>query len=76
MKNVLALAAALFALVAVSFPASARQVCNHDPVCQAKRDGTTIEQAKKRDSSSQPRSSQGLSYERNHRANCKMAGAC
>ena len=79
MKNVLSLAASVFALVSVSLPANARQVCNHDPVCQAKRDGTTVEQAKKRDrdSAARPRSSQGLSYDRNHRANCKMTGtAC
>jgi hypothetical protein len=77
MKNVLSLAASVFALVS-ALPANARQVCNHDPVCQAKRDGTTVEQAKKldRDSAARPRSSQGLSYERNNRANCKMKGTC
>ena len=76
MRNSFSLAIVM--LVAISFAAEARQVCNHDPVCQAKRDGTTVQQAKKLDQDSRTKagSGQGLSYDRSHRANCKMTGSC
>lgn len=62
----------------VALPANAREVCNHDPVCQAKRDGTTVQQAKKLDAAAtaRSRSGQALSYDRSHRAGCKMSGSC
>ena len=42
----------LLASFALSFAntAQARINCNHDPVCQAKRDGTTVAESKRRDS--------------------------
>jgi hypothetical protein len=46
MKLIAAVAFLMFALIAPS--ANARQVCNHDPVCQAKRDGVSVEQARSR----------------------------
>lgn len=78
MKHILSFAASAFVLVSVSLPANARQVCNHDPICQAKRDGTTVEQAKKldRESATRSRSNQGLSYDSTHRGNCKMTSKC
>jgi hypothetical protein len=53
MKKFLLFAAGAFAL-SLSFstcaaPANARTVCNHDPVCQAKRDGVSVNQAKATD---------------------------
>lgn len=48
-----ALLAAFFACSIFSIPsAHARINCNHDPVCQAKRDGTTVEEARKKDRAS------------------------
>jgi hypothetical protein len=78
MKHTLTFAVSAFVLVSVWLPANAREVCNHDPVCQAKRDGTTVEQAKKLDKNSptSSRSNQGLSYDSTHRGNCKMTGKC
>jgi hypothetical protein len=61
----------LFALIAPS--ANARQVCNHDPVCQAKRDGVSIEQARSRQN--QERRSGG-SGTRAVRGDCRMKGTC
>jgi hypothetical protein len=78
MKRIPFIAALAFAFVSFSLPANALQICNHDPVCQAKRDGTTVEQAKKLDKNSptSSRSNQGLSYDSTHRGNCKMTGKC
>jgi hypothetical protein len=55
MKYVLTLAIALIASPALAAPPYA---CHHDPVCQAKRDGISVGEAKRRDtqgSDSSPR---------------------
>jgi hypothetical protein len=39
----------LLTFAAASAPANARMECNHDPVCQAKRDGVSVSQAKAAD---------------------------
>jgi hypothetical protein len=64
----------LLALVGIAFiaPAHARQVCNHDPVCQAKRDGVSVEtkvraEAARRQQRSAPRAVRG---------DCRMRGTC
>jgi hypothetical protein len=64
----------LLAVVGIAFaaPASARQVCNHDPVCQAKRDGVSVEskvraEAARRQQRSAPRAVRG---------DCRMRGTC
>src|SRR5436305_260398 len=64
----------LLAVVAIAFtaPAQARQVCNHDPVCQAKRDGVSVEskvraEAARRQQRSAPRAMRG---------DCRMRGSC
>ncbi|HYW62485.1 MAG TPA: hypothetical protein VE865_04715 [Bradyrhizobium sp.] len=64
----------LLTVVAIGFtaPANARQVCNHDPVCQAKRDGVSVEskvraEAARRQQGSAPRTVRG---------DCRMRGTC
>lgn len=44
------IAAAAVATLSLVLPASAREVCHHDPVCQAKRDHISVPEAKRRDS--------------------------
>jgi hypothetical protein len=66
-----AVAGLVLALTAPS--ANARQVCNHDPVCQAKRDGVSVEQARSRQN--QERRSGG-SGTRAVRGDCRMKGTC
>jgi hypothetical protein len=64
----------LSAVVGIAFmaPASARQVCNHDPICQAKRDGVSVEskvraEAARRQQRNAPRAMRG---------DCRMRGTC
>lgn len=47
MKCVLVVSAVALALSAI--PAQARIDCHHDPVCQAKRDGTSVDEARRRE---------------------------
>src|SRR5689334_23568883 len=47
MKYSALLAAIIFAFAAL--PAQARLNCNHNPVCQAQRDGTSVAEARKKD---------------------------
>lgn len=54
MKHVLTLAIALVASPALAAPPYA---CHHDPVCQAKRDGISVQEAKRRESGAEPSNS-------------------
>ena len=58
---------------AFAMPASARQVCNHDPVCQAKRDGTSVESKVRAEAQ---RRAQRSSAPRAVRGDCRMRGTC
>ena len=68
MKKLVLVAALGMALV---IPASARQVCNHDPVCQAKRDGTSVESKVRAEA--QRRAQRAP---RPMRGDCRMRGTC
>jgi hypothetical protein len=46
---ILAIAMAAAGLTPASMQAQTKYRCNHDPVCQAKRDGVTVEQARQTD---------------------------
>jgi len=70
MKLIAAVAFLTFAFIAPA--ANARQNCNHDPVCQAKRDGVSVEKARERQK--QERGSVGTP--RAVRGDCKMRGTC
>jgi hypothetical protein len=59
--------------VALAAPASARQVCNHDPVCQAKRDGVSVESKVRAEAQ---RRAQRASTPRAVRGDCRMRGTC
>ncbi|QOZ76665.1 hypothetical protein XH83_15115 [Bradyrhizobium sp. CCBAU 53351] len=48
MKSMI-VASAFFVVSAGLTSAHARVVCHHDPVCQAQRDGTSVDQARKRE---------------------------
>lgn len=50
MKKTLPFIVAVTAMIAMDAPAAnARVVCNHDPVCQAKRDGISVAAASARE---------------------------
>jgi hypothetical protein len=71
-ENMKLIAAAVFLMFAFTAPsANARQVCNHDPVCQAKRDGVSIEQARSRHNKERRSGST-----RAVRGDCRMRGTC
>jgi hypothetical protein len=72
MKLIAAVVFLIFAFTAPS--ANARQVCNHDPVCQAKRDGVSIEQARSRQK--QEQRSGRPETPRAVRGDCRMRGTC
>src|SRR3954466_14530074 len=59
--------------IALAAPASARQVCNHDPVCQAKRDGTSVESKVRAEAQ---RRAQRDRVPRAVRGDCRMRGTC
>jgi hypothetical protein len=67
-----AVAGLMVAFIAPS--ANARQVCNHDPVCQAKRDGVSVE-SKLREQA-RWRENQQRRSPRVNRGDCRMKGTC
>ncbi|MDQ1487459.1 MAG: hypothetical protein QOJ62_3152 [Actinomycetota bacterium] len=71
MKLIAAVVFLIFAFTAPS--ANARQVCNHDPVCQAKRDGVSVEQARSRQNQERRPGGSGT---RAVRGDCRMRGTC
>ena len=73
LKKIVSFAVAGLVLALIAPSANARQVCNHDPVCQAKRDGVSVEQARSRQN--QERRSGG-SGTRAVRGDCRMKGTC
>jgi hypothetical protein len=72
--RIVACVAGAFALVlaAPSAPAQARKVCNHDPVCQAKRDGVSVASKVRLEAKWRAPSHAG----RTVRGDCRMRGAC
>jgi hypothetical protein len=73
LNKIVSFAVADLVLALIAPSASARQVCNHDPVCQAKRDGVSVEQARSRQN--QERRSGG-SGTRAVRGDCRIRGTC
>ncbi|MEA2886139.1 MAG: hypothetical protein QOD11_499 [Bradyrhizobium sp.] len=73
LKKIVSFAVAGLVLALIAPSANARQVCNHDPVCQAKRDGVSVEQARSRQ---QQERRSGGSGTRAMRGDCRMKGTC
>jgi hypothetical protein len=74
MKLIAAIAVLMFAFTAPS--ANARQVCNHDPVCQAKRDGVSVESKLREQARWRENKERRSSNPRAVRGDCRMRGAC
>jgi hypothetical protein len=69
--RIVACAATALALL-LAGPADARKVCNHDPVCQAKRDRVSVASKEKLEAKWRAPSHAG----RTVRGDCRMRGTC
>jgi hypothetical protein len=66
----------LLAVVGIGFtaPAHARQVCSHDPVCQAKRDGVSVESKVRAEAARREERRSNAPHAL--RGDCRMRGTC
>ena len=69
--RIVACVAGALALLLTAPSAQARKVCNHDPVCQAKRDGVSIGSKERLEAKWR-----APSHARTVRGDCRMRGAC